>query len=424
MHGPQTALVVGPSGEEIYTDEHGRIKVQFYWDRRSEGNEKSSKWVRVCQPAAGGGYGFCSLPRIGQEVIVEYIDGDPDRPIVTGCVYNGNNKPPYSLPGEKTKSCWKSNSSKGGGGYNEIRMEDSKSSEQIFIHAQKDMDTYIEEKSCTYTGKSYHLKVDENYAEEIKGNMDTIVGKNQNTKIGGSYSLKVTGDEKVKVDGTISRVAGKDMLLKASSGVHVDGQTVYIKGAMKVVIEAMQVSLVGAGGFVDIGPAGVSIQGTMVLINSGGAAGSGVPVGEMAPENPATAEKAKSSCAGEVEKSKGYGHAGQSGTWDPITVHDKKAQTGEPFYTPSEGGTAATPGGEGAGAGGSKDAAGASPELRAAAGAEEVPHPQGKRPQVRAPVAAEVPQPQVRHQEARAGTLQARRRVHPPPAVATNAIIL
>ncbi|HEX2750414.1 MAG TPA: type VI secretion system tip protein TssI/VgrG, partial [Verrucomicrobiales bacterium] len=137
MHGPQTAMVVGPAGEEIYTDEHGRIKVQFYWDRRSEGNEKSSKWVRVSQPAAGGGYGFCSLPRIGQEVIVEYIEGDPDRPIVTGCVYNGNNKPPYSLPGDKTKSVWKTNSSKGGGGYNEIRMEDSKSSEQIFIHAQK-----------------------------------------------------------------------------------------------------------------------------------------------------------------------------------------------------------------------------------------------------------------------------------------------
>src|SRR5690606_2699053 len=134
MPGPETATVVGPEGEEIYTDKHGRIKVQFHWDRQGQRNAQSSAWIRVSQAWAGPGWGFLFIPRIGMEVIVSFLGGDPDRPIVTGCVYNGSNPTPYTLPDEKTKSTIKTNSSLGGGGSNELRFEDKKGSEEVYIH--------------------------------------------------------------------------------------------------------------------------------------------------------------------------------------------------------------------------------------------------------------------------------------------------
>ena len=143
--GPQTAIVVGKAGEEILTDEFGRIKVQFHWDRYSPANEKSPCWVRVSQLWAGKNWGAVFLPRIGQEVIVEFLDGNPDRPIVTGAVYNGESKPPYPLPDNATMSTIKSNSSKGGQGFNEFRFEDKKGSEQVFLHAEKDQDIRVKD---------------------------------------------------------------------------------------------------------------------------------------------------------------------------------------------------------------------------------------------------------------------------------------
>ena len=138
--GAQTAIVVGPAGEEIHTDEHGRIKVQFHWDREGKSDDKSSCWIRVSQAWAGPGWGALFLPRIGQEVVVDFLEGDPDRPLVTGCVYNGQNLPPYRrCPGEKTKSTMRSSSSPGGGGFNELRFEDAAGEEEIYLHAQKDL---------------------------------------------------------------------------------------------------------------------------------------------------------------------------------------------------------------------------------------------------------------------------------------------
>ena len=138
MRGPQTATVVGPSGEEIFTDEYARVKVQFHWDREGKKDENSSCFVRVSQTWAGSGWGFIQIPRIGQEVIVDFIEGDPDRPIITGRVYNAGEMPPYGLPGNATQSGWKSNSSKGGGGYNELMFEDKAGSELVNFQAQKD----------------------------------------------------------------------------------------------------------------------------------------------------------------------------------------------------------------------------------------------------------------------------------------------
>jgi type VI secretion system secreted protein VgrG len=146
MRGPQTAIVVGKSGEEIWTDRYGRIKVQFHWDREGKKDENSSCWVRVSQPWAGKGWGAIAIPRIGQEVIVDFLEGDPDRPIVTGRVYNADQTVPYTLPDNATQTGIKSRSSKGGTGdnFNEIRLEDKKGSEEIFVQAEKDMNVVIE----------------------------------------------------------------------------------------------------------------------------------------------------------------------------------------------------------------------------------------------------------------------------------------
>ena len=144
VQGSQTAIVTGPAGEEIYTDEHGRVKVQFHWDREGKRDDKSSCWIRVSQLWAGAGWGAMYIPRIGQEVIVDFLEGDPDQPIIIGRVYHGTNKPPYGLPGEKTKSTIKSDSTLGGGGSNEFRFEDKKGSEEIYLHGQKDWTIAIE----------------------------------------------------------------------------------------------------------------------------------------------------------------------------------------------------------------------------------------------------------------------------------------
>lgn len=139
IFGAQTALVVGSEGEEIWTDEYGRVKVQFHWDRRGESDENSSGWIRVAQTWAGSGWGAFALPRVGQEVVVSFLNGDPDRPIITGAVYNAENTVPYALPAGATRTTLKSNSSKGGGAFNEVRLEDKAGSEEMLLQAGKDM---------------------------------------------------------------------------------------------------------------------------------------------------------------------------------------------------------------------------------------------------------------------------------------------
>lgn len=276
--GAQTALVVGPAGEEIYTDEHARVKVQFPWDREGQYNEDSSCFIRVGQTWAGTGWGGVYIPRIGQEVIVEFLEGDPDRPIVTGCVYNGINTPPYPLPDEKTKSTIKSMSSTGGGGFNEIRFEDKKGSEQLFIHAQSAQDNRVKGVSREFVGGSRHL----------------IVKNDQLEKVDKDKHVTVRGDHKEKVDGAMSLTVEGDYQQKTGIKYAVESQQeIHLKAGMKVVIEGgLQVTLKGPGGFVDIGPAGVTIQGTLVNINSGGAAGVGSGSSPDIPDEPHEADTA------------------------------------------------------------------------------------------------------------------------------------
>src|SRR5664279_4354417 len=297
VQGPQTALVVGKSGEEIWVDKYGRVKVQFYWDRQGKKDENSSCWIRVSQNWAGKNWGAMWIPRMGQEVIVDFLEGDPDRPLITGRVYNAEQIVPYPLPDNQTVSTLKSRSSKGGASanYNEIRFEDKKGSEQIFVNAEKDMDQRVENDSREYVKNDRHLIVHANQHELVDADKHGHVKGKHFEAIDGDMSLKVGGDVKEKVSGNASLQVGQSMNEKVGqTWAKEAGQTVHIKAGMTLILEAgMQLSLKGPGGFVDIGPAGVTIQGTMVLINSGGAAGSAPdasPQDPAAPKDPDTAD--------------------------------------------------------------------------------------------------------------------------------------
>jgi type VI secretion system secreted protein VgrG len=279
LHGSQTAFVVGPTGEEIFTDKYGRVKVQFHWDRQGKVNPDSSCWVRVAQAWAGNLWGTMFIPRIGMEVIVHFLEGDPDQPIITGCVYNPDAMPPYTLPDEKTKSTIKSNSSKGGGGFNEFRIEDKKGEEQIFIHGEKNIDVRIKNDSMETIKHDRHLIVENEQFEKVKKDKHLQVVGDHNEKIGGTMSLKVGADLQEKV--------GSNYALDAGMAVH-------IKAGMSAVIEAgASITLKVGGNFINIGPSGVTISGTMVLINSGGSAGSGAGSTPETPKDPKEADNAE-----------------------------------------------------------------------------------------------------------------------------------
>ena len=210
ISGPQTAMVVGPSGEEIYTDEYGRVKVQFHWDRYGKADENSSCWIRVAQVWAGKKWGAMYIPRIDQEVIVEFLEGDPDQPIITGRVYNGQAMPPYELPGEKTKSTLKSNSSKGGGGFNEIRFEDKKDGEEIFVHAQKDRNIVVENDETHSVGNNREKSVVKDETTSIGDNRTESVGKNEDISIGENRTETVGKNENITIGENRSENVGKN----------------------------------------------------------------------------------------------------------------------------------------------------------------------------------------------------------------------
>jgi type VI secretion system secreted protein VgrG len=206
VRGGQTAIVVGPSGEEIYTDEHGRVKVQFHWDREGRKDEKSSCWMRVSQLWAGAGWGAMYIPRIGHEVIVDFLEGDPDQPIITGRVYHGTNKPPYALPAEKTKSTIKSDSSLGSGGSNEFRFEDKKGSEEVYLHGQKDWTIAIENDKNQTVGHDETLSVGHDQTIKVGNNRTKSVGVDQSESVGSNKSINVGAnhDETIGANKTLT----------------------------------------------------------------------------------------------------------------------------------------------------------------------------------------------------------------------------
>ncbi|HHN77115.1 MAG TPA: type VI secretion system tip protein VgrG [Phycisphaerales bacterium] len=211
VRGPQTAVVVGPDGEEIHTDEHGRVKVMFHWDRAARARETDSCWIRVAQEFAGKKWGSMQIPRVGHEVIVSFLEGDPDRPIITGRVYNGDNKPPYPPTQFGTVTTWKTNSSKGGGGFNELRFEDKKGEEQVFLHAQKNLDIRVGNDRFENIGNDRHLVVENDKFEHVKNDRNEIVEGNHTEKIEGDRDLTVEGKQSVSIDGTLSVKVKKDV---------------------------------------------------------------------------------------------------------------------------------------------------------------------------------------------------------------------
>jgi type VI secretion system secreted protein VgrG len=300
MDGPQTAVVVGKSGEEIWTDQYGRVKVQFFWDRVGTKDGNSSCWIRVAQGWAGKQWGFIALPRVGQEVVVSFLEGDPDRPLITGSVYNADQTVPYSLPDNQTQSTWKSMSSKGGDGFNEIRYEDKKGSEQIFIHGEKDMDMRIKNDRREWIGEDRHLVVVRDKLEKTGRDSHLDLTRDHIEKIGRDHNLTISGKEAISITGSHSLSVTGDVIeeFKGNHSSQVT-QNLYLKG-MKVVIEGMMGLTINVGGsFITINAGGVQIQGPMVMINSGGSALSGSPGSLVSPQSPTVATDASDAPPGQ-----------------------------------------------------------------------------------------------------------------------------
>jgi type VI secretion system secreted protein VgrG len=248
VQGCHTAVVVGPSGEEIYTDKYGRVKVQFHWDREGKKNESSSCWVRVSYPTAGKAWGAIQVPRIGQEVIVDFIEGDPDRPIITGRTYNAGQMPPWDLPGKRMVSGFKSNSTMGGGGYNELAFDDTKGSELIRIHGQKDMDTVIEHDESRHVVNNRTKKVDANEDTAIGVNRTEKVGSNEKITIGANRTESVGASESISVALTRTRHVGVNEMVNIGGA-----QEITIGGLQALTIAGGRAKTIGVGELVNIG---------------------------------------------------------------------------------------------------------------------------------------------------------------------------
>jgi type VI secretion system secreted protein VgrG len=321
VHGCQTAVVVGPAGEEIYPDKYGRVKVQFHWDREGKNDSNSSCWIRVATMWAGRQWGAVHIPRIGQEVVVDFLEGDPDRPLIVGSVYNADNMPPYTLPANKTQSGIKSRSTLQGGAenFNELRFEDKKGSEQIFLHAEKDHVREVENDERVWVGNDRTKEVDGNETVTVKKdrtetvdknetltihenrsltvdkdqtvtihqnetvaidkNQDITIGENRTTNIGKNESLTVGKDRSTDIGSNdalsiakkLSIEAGQEIeittgeakiVMKMDGTIQISGVRLTVEGMASVDVKAPKVNIKGDGM--------VQIQGAMVKINGDG----------------------------------------------------------------------------------------------------------------------------------------------------------
>ncbi|WP_275289103.1 type VI secretion system Vgr family protein [Halomonas elongata] len=275
VDGPQVAFVVGPEGEEIYCDAHGRVKVQFPWDRYAEPNETASAWLRVSQGWAGGGYGFQAIPRIGHEVIVSFLEGDPDQPIITGRTHHAVNTPPYSLPEHKTRTVLRTQTHQGEG-FNELRFEDQHDQEQIWLHAQKDLELLTENDRTEEIRRDSDLKIKRDRISELD--------RDDHLTVHGERREKSAGAQHLTIDGSLHLSAGQAWLSES-------GRELHIKAGQKVVMEAGgELTLAAGGSFLKVDGGGITIGGPSVKINAGGSPGSGTGQGAQAPLRPGKAE--------------------------------------------------------------------------------------------------------------------------------------
>lgn len=240
IRGPQTAVVVGQSGDEIYTDQYGRIKVQFPWDRLGSNNENSSCWIRVAQISAGQSWGSIFIPRVGQEVVVEFLEGNPDRPIVTGSVYNATQTVPYGLPDNKTRSTIKTNSSTGGNGFNELRFEDKAGSEEVFFQAQKDYNKVVVNNDSTTVqqgNRSVTISQGNNSVTVSAGNDSLTVSQ-------GNHSITVSaGSSTINAGQSITLQVGANSITINSTGVSISGAQVSISATGNMSLQGAMISI-------------------------------------------------------------------------------------------------------------------------------------------------------------------------------------
>ncbi|UIP32704.1 type VI secretion system tip protein VgrG [Stutzerimonas kunmingensis] len=276
--GSQTAVVTGPAGEEIHCDEYGRVKVQFHWDREGQADDKTSCWLRVSSSWAGDRYGGIAIPRVGMEVLVTFLEGDPDQPLVTGCLYHKEHQVPYDLPANKTRTVFKTLSSPGGGGYNELRIEDRKGAEQIYIHAQRDWDENIEHDQKIRVGHERHDTVEANSYSEFRAEEHRTTHADRKTEIRANDHLTVGNSQHLKI--------GTGQFIEAGNEIH-------LSSGLKVVLEAgSELTFKAGGNFIKLDGGGITMVGPLIRMNSGGAPGNGSGAAPIAPTLPKPADTA------------------------------------------------------------------------------------------------------------------------------------
>ncbi|MEY0543130.1 type VI secretion system Vgr family protein [Providencia rettgeri] len=256
--GDELATVVGPPGEEIYTNSQGAVTVYFHWDRRGKPDHSASCWVRVAHGWNGDGFGFMSIPRIGQEVIISYLNNDIDKPIITGCTYNGRNRPPIDLPKHKTRTTFRTKTHKGDG-FNELRFEDEAGQEEIYLHAQKNLAINVLNSRGERINYDRTTSIGHNDELVVASNRTVTVEGNQAHKTTGNYQDKVEGDQHLSVEGD---------LVKAIQGVvSVNAQgDITLQSSSKITLKV-------GGSFVVVHSGGVDIKGPAINLNSGGSPG-------------------------------------------------------------------------------------------------------------------------------------------------------
>jgi type VI secretion system secreted protein VgrG len=292
VQGPQTAVVVGPAGDDIYTDKYGRVKVQFHWDRLGKKDENSSCWIRVSSPWAGKAWGTISTPRIGQEVVVDFLEGDPDQPIITGRFYNAEQMPPYELPANKTQSGMKSRSSLGGApaNFNEIRFEDKMGSEQLFIHAEKNQDIEVEHDETHWVGHDRTKTIDHDETSHIKHDRTETVDNNETITVHGARTETVDKDETITIHANRTETVDKNetititgnrsisvsksetatVTLQRTHSVGIN-ETISVGAAQEINVGALQSVTVGAAQTISVGASQSTTVGAAQTLKVGGA---------------------------------------------------------------------------------------------------------------------------------------------------------
>ncbi len=299
ISGPHTAVVVGAEGDEIHTDQegYGRVKVKFHWDRYSKADQNASPWIRVAQVWAGKKWGAMFTPRVGQEVVVDFLDGDPDRPLVAGRVYNNENMPAYELPGSKTISYLKSSSSTGGEGFNEIRFEDKAGEEQVFIHAQKNMDVRVVNDAFDYIGNNKHVQVEKDSHVWVKNDNHVKIARDHKELVERDRNLKVDGKEAKEVAKSLSLKVGEDVIEEfAKNQSTVVAKDLYIKADNICIEAATNITIMVGDQYVAIDSKGVKIG----------------SAGKIAFES--TGEASMKSTGGDVKVESGAGELSLKGT--------------------------------------------------------------------------------------------------------------